>query len=143
MYENAMDKYRSEFFKLKDNTITNDSVITLLNKMDSLTEKNTFYSIYKTEFIKKKYKDYDKLIQLFKKENSDFFERKIKNKNRVVFDGATINIQIENIDTIKTIWAISPNENSHPEIKNLISSSLIILRNNNKLTPDKKTTIGY
>ncbi len=54
MYENAMDKYRSEFFKIKDYTITNDSVITLLNKMDSLTEKNTFYSIYKTEFIKKK-----------------------------------------------------------------------------------------
>lgn len=142
-YENDMEKFRVEYFRLKNNSIKSDSVKSILNKINILTEKNTYYSTFKTEIIKNDYKDFDNLIKLFKSESSEFFEKREKNKNRIDLDGTIVKIDVNNYGKTKTIWSHSPREKSHPEINNLLTSTLDILRNKKILQNDKKNTVGY
>lgn len=142
-FQNEMEILRKEYFAIEDASFTNDSVKAILNKMNILTEKNTLYSTFKTEISKKDYREYDNLVNLFYKENGEFFERRTENKNRVVFDGTSVKIIVTDGEKTKNIWSRSPTKNSHPEIRNLLTSTLEILRSKNILPIDKSITSGY
>ena len=142
-YENEMEMFRKEYFSLKDNSLKSDSVKTILDKMTILTEENSLYSTFKTEISKTDYGEYDNLVKLFYNENVEFFERRKENKNRIVFDGTSVKIIVTDGEKTKNIWTRSPNKNSHPEIRNLLTSTLEILRSKNILPIDKSITSGY
>ncbi|MBF0598422.1 hypothetical protein [Faecalibacter rhinopitheci] len=137
---NEMEKYRTEYFNLQDKSLKSDSIKLIKHRMNILIENNTYYSIFKNEILKNNYKDFDKLIKLFKSESSQFFEKKEENKNRLVVDGTSVKIKLFKD---KIIWSQSPSVKSHPEINKLLSSTLDILRDNKILQLDKKNTLGY
>ena len=139
-FVNEMEKYRTEYFSLQDKSIKNDSIKLIKHKIDILLENNTYYSVFKNEILKNNYKDFDKLIQLFKSESSHFFEKKEENKNRIVVDGTAVKIQILKD---KIIWSQSPSEISHPEINKLLTSTLNIIREKKNLQLEKKHTFGF
>lgn len=142
-YEKEMERYLKKYFLLKDQSIKNDNVKLILEEMNTLIDKNTYYSTTKTEILKTEYYDFDALINLFKKESIAFFEKREQNKNRIVLDGTSVNIKVSNNGYTKTIWSHSPREKSHPEINNLITSTLEIFRNKKFLSEDKAITVGY
>lgn len=142
-YEDEMNRYREKYFSLKDQSIKSDSVKMLIEEMKMFTEKNSYYSTIKTEISKTEYPVFDTLINLFKTGSIDFFEKNEQNKDRIVLDGTGVTITVNNKGEIKTIWAHSPRENSHPEISNLLTSTLEVLRNKKLLSADKRITSGY
>lgn len=142
-YENKMEKYRKQYFSLKNKSIKSNSVKSISRKMEILNENNSYYSTFKTEIIKNKFEKFDSLVKLFKVENSDFFEKKEANKNRIVLDGTTVKIYVNNHGINKTIWSHSPREKSHPEINDLLTSTLDILRGKNIISNEKTITSGY
>ena len=141
-FEDEMEKYREKYFTLTNKSVKSDSVKSILNHMNILTEKNSSYSIFRTEIVKTDFKKFDQLIKLFKTENPDFFTKK-ENKNRIVLDGTLVKINVCSEGKIKTIWSHSPREKSHPEINNLLTSTFKIFRNKNILTAEKEITVGY
>lgn len=142
-YEDEMNRYREKYFSLKDQSIKSDSVKMLIEQMKIFTEKNSYYSTIKTEISKTEYPVFDTLINLFKTGSIDFFEKNEQNKDRIVLDGTGVTITVNNKGKIKTIWAHSPRENSHPEISSLLTSTLEVLRNKKLLSADKRITSGY
>ena len=141
-FEDEMEKYRGKYFALTNKSVKSDSVKSIVNHMNILTEKNSSYSIFRTEIVKTDFKKFDQLIKLFKTENPDFFTKK-ENKNRIVLDGTLVKINVCSEGKIKTIWSRSPREKSHPEINNLLTSTFKIFRNKNILTAEKEITVGY
>ena len=141
-FENEMEKYRGKYFALTTKSVKSDSVISIIDRMKILTEKNSSYSIFTTEIPKTDYKKFDHLIKLFNTENAEFFTKR-ENKNRIVLDGILVKIDVYIEGRIKTIWSHSPREKSHPEINNLLTSTLEIFRNQNILSTEKKINIDY
>jgi|GEM_PF-1633274 len=142
-YKKEMEKYRVDYFSLQDQSMNSDSVKALVQKMEILTEKNSLYSSFKTKIKKRDYPKFDALIKLFKTENAAFFEKRERNKNRIVLDGTLVKITVKNMGKTKTIWSDSPCEKTHPEINNLLTSTLHILRGKFPVLNDKKLTVGY
>jgi hypothetical protein len=141
-FEDEMEKYRGEYFALTNTSVKNDSVKSIINRMKILTEKKSLYSLFITEIVKTDYKKFDNLIKLFNKKNAEFFKR-MENKNRIVFDGTLVKINVGINENNKAIWAQSPREKSHPEINTLITSTLEIFRSRNLLSNEKMITSGY
>jgi len=142
-YEDEMSRYREKYSSLKDQSVKSDSVKMLLEEIKIFTEKNSHYSTIKTEISKTEYPFFDTLINLFKTESIDFFEKNEQNKDRIVLDGTGVKITVNNKGKIKNIWAHSPQKDSHPEISSLLTSTLEILRVEKLLSVDKRITFGY
>lgn len=142
-YINALEKYKTEYFNLQDKSTKSDTVKLILNRIDSLKEKNTYYSIFKNKILKNNHKDFDELIKLFKIKASEYFVKNEENKNRLEIHGTSVKIIVTNETLIKTIWLQSPNEKSHPEVYDLLSTTLNIFRDKKILQLDKKHTLGY
>lgn len=141
-FENEMEKYGGEYFALTNKSVKSDSVKSFLNRIEILTEKNSLYSIFTTEILKTDYKKFDHLINLFTTQNPEFFE-KMESKDRIFLDGTIVKINVCKNGNGKTIWAHSPREKSHPEINNLLTSTLEIFRSKNLLSGEKMITGGY
>ena len=141
-FEDEIEKYREEYFALTNNSVKSDSVKLIVDRMKILIEKNSSYSIFTTEIPKTDHKKFDNLINLLRTENPDFFKKK-EDKNRIVLDGTVVKIEVCSEGIFKTIWSTSPDEKSHSEINNLLTSTFEIFRNKNILSTEKKITIGY
>lgn len=144
-YEQEMKIYQENFSKIKDFSVKNDSVIEVIQKMKILTEKNTIYSVYETVFMKEdgEFKKFGEFVKMFNTTSYlKHFERVEQNRNRVVFDGVFVKVTVINDKDIKTIWANSPSPKSHPEIYNLITSAVSILRDKGILSKNKICSYG-
>ena len=81
-------------------------------------------------------------IDFANNEITEFFE-KMESKDRIFLDGTIVKINVCKNGNGKTIWAHSAREKSHPEINNLLTSTLEIFRRKNLLSSEKMITDGY
>lgn len=142
-YENEIEILKQEYSSLQNKSIKNDSVKSILEKIKLLKEKNSYYTTYKTEVIKTDFEKFHNLVKLFNTKTSNFFDKQQENKNSIVLDGTLVKIDVHINEEVKTISTYSPDSKSHPEIKDLLTSSLDLLRNKGILSKDKRITIGY
>lgn len=112
----------------------NDTLIALLQKIDSVMQYYTHYSIDSIIVRKNKHKAYASLVQSVLNTPTDNLLQTDKNRNRIVLDGTWFSFLLQCNGCIKKVYAHSPNEESHPLLYALVKNTLGLYRQKRPLS---------
>ncbi|KQT35908.1 hypothetical protein ASG22_02495 [Chryseobacterium sp. Leaf405] len=140
-YEQKFFKYENKKQRVYKKTGHYKKSFYWIQKMDDLTERNSYYSYYNLSIKKSEHKDFTELID--KIENSSDEDLENIDKRMVVLHGAPIHITITDGSNIRRIYNNAEVKEYYPFTTKLISQSFSFFRERKIFVNKLIETNGY
>ena len=133
-------KARQDFLKIKNVSPQNDSLVKVLNALDSLYLTHTTYRVDTLQLLIESFPEFNKMIDKLLITSTDT----LQNSGHRYLDGTSFIFKINFEKTLRTVYANSMNKNYHPQLAEFVAAMMELYRNrksNDFL--DRKSTAGY
>jgi hypothetical protein len=123
-----VETYLNKFKSLTHLSQQSDSLMDLVQKIDSLRQRYTYYSTDSMSIHKKDKPSYAKLVDRILHTPIDSLEQKANNRNRIVLDGTGFVFGLQQNGRTQKAYAHSPTEASHPLLHTLLQNTFALYR---------------
>jgi hypothetical protein len=133
-------KVRQDFLKIKNVTPQNDSLLKVLDALDSLYLAYTTYRVDTLQLSTKYFPEFNKIIDNLLITPTDSLE----NNGQIYLDGTSFTFKINTQNEQRTVYANSVDKNNHPQLAEFVASVMQLYRDRKRNDfLDRKSTAGY
>lgn len=124
----ALTAYRKKAMALTHFSPQNDTLIDLLQKIDSVRQQFIYYSIDSIMIHKKDNLSYTKLLATLLHTSTDSLAQKAQNGNRIVLDGTSFTFLLQQNGRTEKVTVRSPTATSHPMLHDILKNTFALYR---------------
>jgi len=133
-------KVRQDFLKIKNVSPQNDSLVNVLDTLDSLYLAYTTYRVDTLQLSTKLVPEFNKMIDNLLITSTD----SLQNSGHIYLDGTSFTFKINTENERRTVYANSVNKNNHPQLAEFVASMMQLYRDRKRNDfLDRKSTAGY
>jgi hypothetical protein len=126
--DTVLAAYRKLGMSITNISLQNDTLKGLMQKIDSLMQFYTYYSMDSITIRKKRNRSYTALMKTILKAPIDTLLQGANNRNRIVLDGTRFTFVLQNNGYSRKVNAHSPTKTSHPLLYALVKHTLALYR---------------
>lgn len=133
-------KVRQDFLKIKNVSPQNDSLVKVLDALDSLYLAYTTYRVDTLQLSTKFFPEFNKMIDNLLITSTD----SLQNSGHIYLDGTSFTFKINSENERRTVYANSVNKSNHPQLAEFVASMMHLYRDRKRNDfLDRKSTAGY
>lgn len=133
-------RVRQDFLKIKNVSPQNDSLVKVLDALDSLYLAYTTYRTDTLQLSTGLFPEFNKMIDNLLITSTDSLQK----SGHIYLDGTSFTFKIKTETELRTVYANSVNKNNHPQLAEFVASMMQLYRDRKRNDfLDRKSTAGY
>ena len=133
-------KVRQDFLKIKNISPKNDSLLKVLDALDSLYLAYTTYRIDTLKLVRDSFPEFNCIIDNIFKTSTD----SLQNSGQIYLDGTSFTFKLKNLGKVRTVYANSVSKTNHPLLAEFVAATMELYRTRkNNIFLDRRSTAGY